>query len=695
MTEQHARLNLLDTALEYHASGWPVVPVDAKKRPLCKWGGWQSKQQMETEVREIFSRAAHGIALLTWPASDLVVLDFDGPHADEIWKSTGIPLPMTTQNRTQSGWQHRIFRVPPGAQRPEHQTTERELKRSIRLVGEEKACGANGTKSCGVDLLLKGYFIVPPTPGYREDPDYPLQPGSLAVIPPEVIRLAQQRNRNAPVATTDDKNWVIEALRGPIPEGQRNDTAARLAGFFLVKGHSADHALALLEAWARTACVPPMGLQELHATVQSVARREASRRRQEEVHTQTRTRPGAVSVQPGPPEKLPIEAPETDTFPFPDMAFQGLAAEIAYAYAERVEAPPAFLFLDALTFLGIAVSTFVRLESLLREEPRLYVVKVGPSWSGRKSSSQDLIEDLYAPLLQDRVILCYGAGSAEGLAKRMQSGLPTLLVYDEFRSFVDKSGVQGSVLLPMVGQLFSRTVYENSTRNSEIRLPDAHLSLLGACTTETFTTMFNPSFRNIGFLNRLLIVEGKRTTLKPIPESLPPGVVGKLQERTRAQIERAERERPALRFTADARRRWEEWYRALPENPYTPRLDTYGFRLLMLYAVTTESWEITRPLVDAVIALLDYELAVRKELDPVDAEGATARMERLILRHLNKGRMYEARLQKLCNVRHYGVWVFEQAMKNVIAQGWVKSARVGRGLNRWLTEAGNEAAGDH
>ena len=457
-----------------------------------------------------------------------------------------------------------------------------------------------------------------------------------------------------------------------IPDGRRDKTLTSLAGTMRRRGMSEEAIFAALLKENEAKCDPPLPEHEVRKIAHSVGRYEPKAPQEE--------------------SDLPAEAPETDIPIFPNAAYQGLAAEIAHTYAERVEAPPAFLFLDALTFLGTAVSTFVRLVSLLREEPRLYVVKVGPSWSGRKSSSQDIIEDLYAPLLQDRVTMCYGAGSAEGLQRVMQSGLPTMLVYDEFRSFVDKSSVQGSVLLPMVGQLFSRTVYQNSTKTSDIRLTDVHLSVLGACTTETFTTMFNPSFRNIGFLNRLFIVEGKRTTLKPIPEGLSFGVMGKLQERTRAQIERADRERPALRFTADARLRWEEWYRALPENPYTSRLDTYGFRLLMLYAVTTEIWEITRSLVDAVIPLLDYELMVRRELDPVDAEGLIARMERLILRNLFKGRMPEARLQKFCNVRHYGVWVFEQALDNVMRQSWVKWKRVGRGRHLWLTEVGYEAA---
>ncbi len=259
MMEKRSPQELLAAALEYHAVGWPVIPVDTKKRPACReWGHWRFQAQTEDEVQNLFSRPAHGIAILTWPASDLMTLDFDGPHADELWNTTRIVLPMTSQNRTRSGGRHCILKAPPDTPRPEQQTIQGSVKRSIRLVSEQKPCGANGTKTCGVDLLLNGYFIVPPTPGYHEDPDHPFEPGQLSVIPPDVIRLAQQRDKRSPVPVQGDTNWVAQALRDPVPEGQRNETAAKLAGFLLLKGHSPDHTFALLEPWAQTVCVPPM-----------------------------------------------------------------------------------------------------------------------------------------------------------------------------------------------------------------------------------------------------------------------------------------------------------------------------------------------------------------------------------------------------------------------------------------------------
>lgn len=679
---------LLTAALSYHERGCPVIPVDAEKRPTCDtWGQWRWEAQTEPEVRQLFSRPTHGLAVLTWPASELVVLDFDGPHASRVWQEkTGIALPDTATTKTRRGGIHRLYRVPPETPQPTRGAVEHGLQRKIRLA-IDTACGCE--KACGVDLLVNGYFVVPPTPGYAENPDTPFEPGNLAVIPDVVLALARATERK-----NGNGRATVDTPGAPIPEGQRNDALFRLGCAMRRQGASESGILvALLEENAR--CVPaPLPQHEVRGIAKSASRYQPTANEQPGSNTATiaprhTETPAAHTSE---PEPLPAEAPETDLPPFPEVAYQGIAAEVARTYAETIEAPLAFLYMDALTFLGALVAAHVRLDSQLPEEPRLFTVKVGPSWSSRKSSSQDTIERFYGPILQDRLTMCYGTGSAEGLANRMKSGLPGLLVYDEFRSFVDKSSVQQSVLLPMVATLFSRTVYENATRASEIRLTDAHLSVVGACTTETFTTMFTPQFRNIGFLNRLFVVAGKRTTLKPLPEPVRFETMKHLQGRVLAQVERAEQSKPLLSFDPEARRGWEEWYRAQPESPYAARLDTYGLRLLMLYAVTTESWKITRSLVDAVLPLLDYELAVRRELDPVDAEGVVAKMERMILRHLSKGRMTTKRLQDLCNARYYGLWVYEQAMRNLRSQDWIGQAKAGKGVSLWLTEAGHEAA---
>ncbi len=266
---------LLTAALTYHVFGWPVIPVGPDKRPLCKWRQWSDRAQTDAEVRAMPWNRAHGLALLTWPGSELVVLDFDGPHAMTAWETTGIALPDTAQTKTRSGGQHFIYKFPNGAPTPAFNGNAVDLHRRVRLVRAE-GCGC--TKSCGVDLLLKGYFIVPPTPGYAGNPDLPLEPGRVSAIPQAVLDLTrdQKGSHQKPKAPTE--NWVLNALRGPIPDGERNATAARLAGHFLAKlGNDVDEVTSLLELWTQTACIPPMEPRDLRDTVESIARLEASR----------------------------------------------------------------------------------------------------------------------------------------------------------------------------------------------------------------------------------------------------------------------------------------------------------------------------------------------------------------------------------------------------------------------------------
>jgi archaellum biogenesis ATPase FlaH len=274
-------LDLLTAALEYHKQGWPVVPVGPEKAACATFKQWFRRPQTAAEARDFPWARLHGLALLTWPGSELLVVDLDGPHAAQAWQDEiGIALPETATNHTRSGGIHRVYRVPPGTSRP-GTADGADPRRRVRLA---KAVGCGCQKPCGVDLLLNGYFIVPPTPGYWEDPDYPLEPRNIATIPQAVLDLARRRAHATPHATeSPEGDWFATAIRGPVPEGQRNDTATRLAGLLLAKGHSVEHTQAILETWGRTACVPSLSpadrdeWRKLQETVKSVARKEAAK----------------------------------------------------------------------------------------------------------------------------------------------------------------------------------------------------------------------------------------------------------------------------------------------------------------------------------------------------------------------------------------------------------------------------------
>jgi len=400
----------------------------------------------------------------------------------------------------------------------------------------------------------------------------------------------------------------------------------------------------------------------------------------------------------GPVSTADTAAPFEEYLTFPDQAYMGVAKDFAELYASYLGAPKQFLYLDFLAFLGAMVCPYVKMDTEVPVTTRLYTIKVGKSDKARKSFSQDKTKEFFDPICEPRLRVCRGVGSPEGLAGDITNApsvedgkLPFLLMYDELQSFVSKARIQGSVLLPAVTTLFDLGEYENVTKDSRIRIRGARLSIIGACTKDTFENMFSPAFRDIGFLNRLFIVTGESTS-EDLPERIPNPEKKKLRKRTKEIIDWVAQEKPFVTFDADAKELWNQWHRQIPDSPYTHRLPIYGLRFLLLLTVLQKKTLVDRPLVEAVLSLLDYQFRVRRELDPVDAENPVAKIEARIMKNLKKGPMTDSRLQDYCHVRRYGTWPYDTATKNLAQKGWVAKMTAGRGVRWMLTDAGKEAA---
>jgi hypothetical protein len=235
---------------------------------------------------------------------------------------------------------------------------------------------------------------------------------------------------------------------------------------------------------------------------------------------------------------------------FPESAYVGIAGEFAQLYSQYVESPPQFLYMTFLTYLGAVVADKVTIASELRPSPRLYTVLLGESANARKSAALDFVDRFFREVLA--VNVHYGLGSAEGLAQELESddgsARSLLLHCDELKLLVDKASQDGSVALPMLTTLFERTVFDNTTKGKKIRVRNGYLSLVAACTTETYQRMWHPSFRDIGFINRLFLVHADAQrrffSPKPVPES----------ERRRLQDELLELV-GAITATVEARKR--------------------------------------------------------------------------------------------------------------------------------------------
>lgn len=367
----------------------------------------------------------------------------------------------------------------------------------------------------------------------------------------------------------------------------------------------------------------------------------------------------------------------------PEDGYLGIAADFADLYGQHTEAPRPFLYFGFLTYLGCLVAPLVTLASELRPSPRLYTVCLGPSADGRKSSSLDHVDRFFRDMIAHTGdFVHYGLGSAEGLARRLgrdedtKTIRPLLLHLDELRVLVDKSRPEGSIILPMLATLFERTVFDNTTKTHTISVRDGYLSLVAACTAETYAAIWTPSFLNIGFTNRLWLVTGGSDRRIALPASVPDTLrraIGDDLGMLLARIHDAAGVL-ALRLDDDAAEAWNAWYQAMPRTIHSRRLDTYGWRLMILLSLSRSDLEAVRAdTVRRVCALLDHQLALRQEFDPVDAENTIARMEEMIRRELRtRGPLGKRDLRRMTHADRYGIWTFNTALDNLQRAGDVR-----------------------
>ena len=126
-----------------------------------------------------------------------------------------------------------------------------------------------------------GYIVAPPSLHASGRPyawDLSAHPDEVPLAPVPGWLLASLRCGDSVVEPRPPDEWVV-LVRDGAAEGRRNDAVARLAGYMLRRRPAPRVVLELLRAWSESRCRPPLPDRETIATVDSIARREAARRR--------------------------------------------------------------------------------------------------------------------------------------------------------------------------------------------------------------------------------------------------------------------------------------------------------------------------------------------------------------------------------------------------------------------------------
>jgi hypothetical protein len=359
---------------------------------------------------------------------------------------------------------------------------------------------------------------------------------------------------------------------------------------------------------------------------------------------------------------------------FPEDALVGSVGSLARELASGTEVPEEFIFACGLTVLGAMCSGTIGVRMGIEVDPRFYTVLLGSSYDVKKSTAMKKSIAFFESLGSTRMPhIMSGVGSAEGLGRNLSKHKKVLLAYDELRAFLDKTKVQSSVLLPMTASLYEQHDWQNVTKNAEqdVIVKDGRLSLLGCCTMDTYERMWTSEAVSIGFPNRLFIVGAERRCKVAWPaipneERLAAIRTELLQQLSRLPV--------SLEATEDAKRDWERFYLQMPSSEHVRRLDTLGFRLLALIALTTGKTAIDTETVGTVRLILDYELKMRELTDPIDADNTIAKLEERVRRVLSaRGPQKPRDLKKAVNANRTGLWAFDRALQNLGSGGEVKT----------------------
>lgn len=236
--------SVLAQANEYIDQGWSILPVKpSEKRPyMTNWLQYQhTKATKEMADSWFTSLTGAGVGMVTGRISGVVVLDIESYCSisiDELLRR----YPTQMVSRTGTGGYHLFYLYP------------NDVPKIANRVGIFE----------GADIRADGGFIVLPPTRHPNGKLYEwVKKGPLGVFPKALLDIQSQ-----PKAQGD--GWITEALRG-VSEGGRNDTCARLAGYFFRKGLNADIVEALLTEWNERND-PPLPMREMRTTIKSIER---------------------------------------------------------------------------------------------------------------------------------------------------------------------------------------------------------------------------------------------------------------------------------------------------------------------------------------------------------------------------------------------------------------------------------------
>ncbi len=301
-------------------------------------------------------------------------------------------------------------------------------------------------------------------------------------------------------------------------------------------------------------------------------------------------------------------------------AYTGLAGQFVRLVEPHSEADPAALLIQFLAAFGTCIGR--RAHFIVESSTHylaLFVALVGLSGKGRKGTSWDHVDRLFAAIEPNwDAICCSGLSSAEGLLWHLRDDgndnpdKRLICCESEFAAVLNVMARQGNNLSPLLRQLWDcKRVVRTLTKKDPVKATGAHVALVAHITEAELKKCLSETDQANGFGNRFLWVAARRSKLLPEGGQLCPDALRDLREELRPALAFAQ-DQQTIGFDAPARDEWHRVYGQLSEGrpglagSLLARAEAQVRRLACLYALLDVSPVVRTAHLDAALAVWRY-----------------------------------------------------------------------------------------
>jgi Bifunctional DNA primase/polymerase, N-terminal/Primase C terminal 1 (PriCT-1) len=374
---------------------------------------------------------------------------------------------------------------------------------------------------------------------------------------------------------------------------------------------------------------------------------------------------------------------------------------------------PKEFFLESIkTIVGAVCGHRITPFQAPSQEARFYTVFIGPGGGGKSSASKWATELFIGTGLVGSVGQTGGymnIGVAQGTfssaSALIKNGFSKhdriLMVYDEITALIEKCAIPGSGLSYMdeINRMYESTMNAPQGIVKDDKIGSApsrslHLSILGCTTPERWDNGFSRSETDgSGFFQRLNIISN--SSEERVAKLAEPDLTV-LRDRFVKKIQPLEYQKAVVMSTPEADEMLEQWFQSKQEKwRRLPGEVTGRIQVLIHRNVSHLAWLLSgnvvvpnpekpnepievlcdEDIMEKAIALAEYELFVRPLHRPIEADNPWAKVECLIRRHMIKhgtNPVLRGKLSRAINANRYGVKMFNDAIKNLAQEGFLK-----------------------